>query len=286
VRSLFLITCLLLSVPCIAQEADESKVLTDADYTAHVEALRKRVPKEFTIVVQRPFVVLGDEPPSEVKRRALRTVKWSVDRLKALYFPKDPDHIIDIWLFKGKASYRANAKKYFNDEPETPYGYYSAADKALVMNIATGGGTLVHEIVHPFIHANFPDCPAWFNEGLASLYEQCGDKEGKLWGFTNWRLAGLQKALKKGTVPTFKALTATSSNAFYNQDKGTNYSQARYLCYYLQTKGKLQAFFKRFVETVGDDPTGYAALEAVLKTDDMAAFEKTWKAFVLGLRFR
>ena len=24
------------------------------------------------------------------------------------------------------------------------------------MNISTGGGTLVHEIVHPFIEANFP----------------------------------------------------------------------------------------------------------------------------------
>jgi len=28
---------------------------------------------------------------------------------------------------------------------------------------------LVHEIVHPFMRANFPECPAWFNEGLASL---------------------------------------------------------------------------------------------------------------------
>ena len=25
----------------------------------------------------------------------------------------------------------------------------------------TGGGTLVHEIVHPFLRANFPECPAW-----------------------------------------------------------------------------------------------------------------------------
>ena len=43
-----------------------------------------------------------------------------------------------------------------------------------IMNIATGGGTLVHEIVHPYVEANFPGCPAWFNEGLGSLYEACG----------------------------------------------------------------------------------------------------------------
>ena len=41
----------------------------------------------------------------------------------------------------------------------TPYGYYSAAHRALIMNIATGGGTLVHEIVHPFVRANFPQMP-------------------------------------------------------------------------------------------------------------------------------
>jgi len=47
----------------------------------------------------------------------------------------------------------------------------------------------VHEIVHPFMAANFPDCPAWFNEGLASLYEQSSERDGKIIGLTNWRLA-------------------------------------------------------------------------------------------------
>ena len=31
-------------------------------------------------------------------------------------------------------------------------------------------------MVHPFVEANFPDCPAWFNEGLGSLYEQCAER--------------------------------------------------------------------------------------------------------------
>ena len=48
------------------------------------------------------------------------------------------------------------------------------------MNISTGGGTLVHEIVHPFIQSNFPNCPSWFNEGLGSLYEQCRERNGKI----------------------------------------------------------------------------------------------------------
>ena len=76
----------------------------------------------------------------------------------------------------------------------------------VVMNIATSGGTLVDEIVHPYMAANFPECPSWFNEGLASLYEQCGEENGRIHGDTNWRLAGLQKAIRSKKLPPFKSL--------------------------------------------------------------------------------
>ena len=113
-------------------------------------------------------------------------------KLKKDYFKQDPLHIIDIWLFKDKASYEKNCRKLIGTRPTTPYGFYSSTNRSLVMNISTGGGTLVHEIVHPFIESNFPECPSWFNEGLASLYEQCREENGKIWGLTNWRLRGLQ----------------------------------------------------------------------------------------------
>jgi len=41
------------------------------------------------------------------------------------------------------------------------------------------------------MEANFPACPPWLNEGMGSLYEQCGDADGHIHGFTNWRLPGL-----------------------------------------------------------------------------------------------
>src|SRR6266850_7507398 len=81
--------------------------------------------------------------------------------LKQDFFTNDPKEILDIWLFKDAASYEKNTRLLFGDAPTTPYGYYSSKDKALIMNIATGGGTLVHEIVHPFMEANFPACPPW-----------------------------------------------------------------------------------------------------------------------------
>src|SRR5262245_13421637 len=75
--------------------------LTEADYSRHVEQLKKKLPSsDFNIVVQPPFVVIGDEPADAVKQHSERTVKWAVDRLKQDYFSKDPKDILDIWLFK------------------------------------------------------------------------------------------------------------------------------------------------------------------------------------------
>jgi hypothetical protein len=261
---------------------------TAADYAQHIMSLKKKLPGEgFTLIVQPPFVVIGDDKPEQVRRSATGTVQWAVAHLKAAYFPSDPAEILDIWLFKDKESYERNCRKVFKSDPTTPYGYFSHADKALVMNIATGGGTLVHEIVHPFMAANFPGCPAWLNEGLGSLYEQCGEKEGRIAGYTNWRLAGLQEAIRKKRVPAFKDLCGTTDREFYSEDRGTNYAQARYLCYYLQEQGLLQKFYRQFRASAKKDPTGYESLKAVLGRDDdgMRLFQREWEAAVLKLRF-
>ncbi|HRX79932.1 MAG TPA: DUF1570 domain-containing protein, partial [Pirellulaceae bacterium] len=147
--------------------------------------------------------------------------------------------------------------------------------------------TLVHEIVHPFIAANFPDCPSWFNEGLGSLYEQCNTNNGRIWGLTNWRLRGLQEAIKHEDyeMPTFEELCGTSTRAFYDADPGTNYAQSRYLLYYLQSEGLLEKYYHEFRASAKEDPTGYKTLQRVLGEEDMTEFQEKWTEFVLGLRF-
>ncbi len=255
------------------------------DYPAHIAKLKKKVSSDFTIVVEKPFVVIGDEPEARVRSRAQGTVRWVVQQLKADFFSKDPDHIIDIWLFKDRGSYNKHTLRLFGERPDTPYGYYSPQHRALVMNIATGGGTLVHEIVHPFMEANFEDCPPWFNEGLGSLYEQCGERDGKIHGFTNWRLAGLQEAFRANEVPSFRTLTAASTSDFYGRDPGTNYSQARYLLYYLQERGLLRKYYRAFYKARRTDPSGFKTLKDILQEKDMRAFQARWERYVMKLRF-
>jgi hypothetical protein len=255
---------------------------TDADYAQHCMKLKKQVPKGFTIVLEKPFFVIGNESSSIVKTRwAEGTVRWAVTKLKKSYFSKDPEHILDIWLFKDKKTYLYYNKKLWGTTPGTPFGYYSSSNKVLVMNIATGGGTLVHEIVHPFMANNFKECPDWFNEGMGSLYEQSSSRNGNIIGLTNWRLAGLQKAIRKKDRPSFKKLMEL--RGFYNKQYG--YPQARYLCYYLQNKGLLIKYYNEFVKNVRDDPTGYETLKKILEIKDMDKFQKEWEAWVLKLRF-
>ena len=152
------------------------------------------------------------------------------------------------------------------------------------MNIITGGGTLVHEIVHPFMEANFPACPAWFNEGLASLYEQSREEDGHIKGSTNWRLRGLQLAIEDGRVPSFEDLCSTTTREFYD-GLSTNYAQARYLCFYLQEHEKLVRYYHEFVKNVETDPTGFLSLQIVLDRTDMDQFKQEWEAYVMKLRF-
>jgi hypothetical protein len=248
-------------------------------------ALRERYgPHGLTVLVEAPFVLVGDEEPAVLRGHAEHIVRWAVRRLEKDFFDTPPRDIVEVWLLGSDDSYRAHARAVFGDEPDTPYGYFNPTHRVLVMNIATGGGTLVHELVHPYIDSDFPACPSWFDEGLASLFEQCADHEGRIWGLTNWRLAGLQQTIEAKALPSFQTLLSTTRDQFYGEDPGSNYAQARYLCYYLQQEGRLRAFYRDFRRDVGTDSSGLATLRAHVG-EDLADFQRQWEGWVMTLRY-
>jgi hypothetical protein len=132
--------------------------VTPAAHAQHVMQAKSRIPRGFTTEIVGPFLVIGDEAPKRVKHHA-DVVRWTVDLLKRDFRMEEPDEIIDIWLMGSDESYVRHVERLLKERPSTPYGFYSPEHKALFMNIATGGGTLVHEVVHPFIRKSFPDCP-------------------------------------------------------------------------------------------------------------------------------
>src|SRR6185295_4371039 len=209
------------------------------------------------------------------------TIEWTVRMLKHDFQMADPRQIIDVWLLGDDKSYVDTAVRLFGERPSTPYGFFLGEQHTLLMNIATGGGTLVHEVVHPFIRASFPGCPSWFNEGLASLYEQVREEDGHLRGLPNWRLAGLKRAIAAGKLPSFASMMATTEKQFYAS--ATGYAQARYLCLYLQEKGLLRRYYAEYRAAHAADPTGYDTLVKVLGKPDMGAMQRQWEAWALAL---
>ena len=253
----------------------------DVAYEAHLGELAKRYALSgFHHERCGAFVIHSDDGDVARRQRHAETVTWFATAMRRMYFERDPEGLTDIWLFKDKNSYETTGAAFFGRGPDSPYGYFSLRH-GLVMNIATGGGTLCHELVHAYMRANFPKCPDWLNEGLASLYEQCGQRGDLATGLLNWRLKGLQEAIAKRSLPTFEALCATD---FYGADSGRNYAQARYLCLHLQDTGKLGQLMQESMRDQATDPTAWKTLVRVVGEPDPVAWQRQWEQWVMGLK--
>jgi hypothetical protein len=266
--------------PSLTQESTP----TLADVVQRVMTLKEKLPDSFTVVWEKPFLVIGDETPAKVRERSTTLVRHTRDLLLKDFFTTSPSHIQEVWILKDKASYERYSKEWFNTIPDTPYGYYLNEQRALVMNIKPGYGTLTHELVHPFMEEAWKDAPPWLNEGLASLFEQPAEEKGHMVGHVNWRLPGLLDDFKHNEVLSFQKLAHLSNDEFYSDGPGDHYAQARYLCYWLQEKGLLIKLVRRAQELKDKDPTGWDALREVLGDDPEAAF-KEWEKFVKGLSY-
>jgi hypothetical protein len=121
----------------------------------------------------RPFVIAGNASQSQINRYRDVTILAAARALHAMYFDAEPTEPVLILLFESRGPYARLAKKWFDQDDVPHYGFYRRRQNIMLMNVGTGTGTLVHELVHALIAPDFPAVPDWFNEGLASLYEQC-----------------------------------------------------------------------------------------------------------------
>jgi len=264
---------------------ERAQAIGEADWQQAEAALRGRVPADFPILWSDPFLVTGDTGEAEVRRLVEHTIAPCTEALYHDFFEKRPDFVITIFLFGDDTSYRSWSKKLFGREPTTKFGYYLHAEQALVMNIATGSGTLVHEMVHPLMAVDFPRSPAWFNEGMGSLFEQCRVVEGPgLRGLVNWRLPILQGAVGGDRFVPLERLVATTTSEFYGPNQGVHYAEARYLLMYAQQRGLLKGLYRHFRGHVQEDPTGRLSLKKTFGKP-LSEIESDWLTWVKTLRW-
>ena len=225
------------------------------------QALRRRLDGSFRVVEAPPFVVAGNMSGRELKRYVHGSIVPAARAMWASHFDVKCDKVITVLLLADGQSYSMWAKKLFGDTDVPYFGYYRHVDRTLVMNIHTGTGTLVHELTHALIDFDWPAVPVWFNEGLASLHEQCRLEDKGIVGLANWRLRGLQEDIRRGRLPSLGVLTRTED--FYGARRGANYAHARYFCMYLQRRGLLGRFYKRYRAAHARGTPAVEVIEAV-----------------------
>lgn len=268
---------------CCPPQLGRLSPYTPDEVDTHLKDTREKAIGGFAVLYVAPFAIAGQGPRDSIKEIAQQVVGISAAFLKKEYFPRDPKDIVTLWMFEGETSYRSHVNRLFGGVPPSPYGYYDPCNDILAADISLGLGTVIHEMVHAFMEANFPDCPAWFNEGLASLYEHTETEDGRVRGLVNWRLPPLKASIQRKKLPSLDDLLATSSGEFYGDRRGTYYAMARYLMYYLQEKKLLSNYYHRFLQTHSEDPTGKTALLEVLRIGNLDAFQRQWETFVTAL---
>jgi len=238
--------------------------------------------EHLSYLISPPYLIAGDGSQQDLAGYRDHTILSATRALQAEFFAKHPTEPIVILLFESSESYDRLADKFFGEKPDTPYGYFRR-DGVMVMNVATGTGTLVHELTHALIKPDFPDVPDWFNEGLGSLFEQSSINGDTIRGLPNWRLPALQRAIRTDKLRPLREMI--NDPQFYGEAHvGLNYAQARYLLMYLQQIHRLDQFYKDLKSNHADDPTGIKTLEGIAHPKTLEAFEKDWREWVLGLR--
>ncbi len=256
---------------------------------AAAKALRPKLGEDCHVIVHPPFVVAGDLSDDDLTAWHRRTIRPAAEAIANCYTKTAPSEPITVLLFADEKSYRGYAEKLFSDRSVSVYGYYKPSQRTMLMNISTGGGTLVHELTHALVDFDFPRIPDWFNEGLASLHEQCrfrsdasGIKGPSIEGLVNWRLPALQKAIAEGRLRPLEELIG--SDDFRGRQEGLNYAQARYFCFYLQEQELLRKFYHAFRDNPQDDRLGLKTIKSMFPDQSWGDLNLAHRRWTAGLK--
>jgi len=149
-----------------------------------------------------------------------------------------------------------------------PIGYSNALNNAIFTRLSLDlkPGTIKHELIHLLLPSSFGNVPGWFDEGLASLYEQSQFEGQSLIGEPNWRgrflkdqhqVPALQRlfsdTLQEQYISDEELEEATIGNKKVQKDITTRTvnrlrkdASARYFFLYVQQKVGVVAFYSAY----------------------------------------
>ena len=245
------------------------------------DQLAPDLPSSCVAIVRPPFVIVGNLSEVRLDRLHRETVQPVASALWRSYFDRKPDRPVTIVALADETSYRAAAASLDGYEPTAYAGYTQRGRGRIVFNMATGEGTLAHELAHVLAAFDFPEMPEWFDEGLAALHEGATFSDDRLTmiGTANWRTRLLRDALRREELPTLEEVI--SSPAFRGEGEGVNYAVVRCFCHYLQERGMLSHFYRKFRGAVHDDPDGVATLCELLGCASLDEVDRDFRRWAM-----
>lgn len=224
------------------------------------EKLRRGGTSHWTTLVRPPFVLTGDLSAEQMNDLCRETILPTSRALDRDYFDRSPAEPIVLVVLATEDSYRSALASIGQLRRAEYSGLYQRDQRTIWVNLSTGVGTLAHELTHALAHADFPEMPEWFDEGLASLHEESEfSPDGRhLVGGDNWRLEFLKEADARGC---WKPLRQLLEQPFAQPDVAAlDYAMARYVGLFLQERGLLAAYYRRCRDLIATDSTGQSAL--------------------------
>ena len=264
-----------------ANRADRRSLTVACDERAR--QLGQHLDERDRIIVRPPFVIGGNLSEAELDRCYAETILPTKRALDLAYFDNAPDEPLTLLLYSDERSFRDASWKLDRRNTANYYGYYIRTDRRIVVNISTGEGTLAHELAHALGHFDFPNMPEWFDEGLASLYEEADFSEDglQLNGLSNWRLNHLLSAMQKRRLGTLESLI--SAREIREEEQAVEYAHARYFCLYLQERGLLPFFYRKFRDRASTDPSGLRTLCEILGEENLDPVDRNFRQWVIAL---
>lgn len=152
---------------------------------------------------------------------------------------------VQVCLFDSDRAYHAFARAIQDDRSYSSWGFYLPSKRLVIANLAQSVGNLRHELAHPLLGDDYPDIPAWLNEGIASLYGNVQRRRGGLRFTVNYRLRHLREAKAQGRLPGLSALANSGRAQLYGAEAMTYYALSRYVLLYLDRRDQLSALYKQ-----------------------------------------
>ena len=242
--------------------------------------LRQRLPNGWSVVVHEPFVLGGDCNTKVLDESYRRTILPTARALSIQYFDHPPTWPVTILLCSSDDSYRECQQRLDERERIEYSGIYSRTEHRIVINVATGDGTLAHELTHALAHADFPSLPEWLDEGLASLHEECEfSADGlRLIGLDNWRQTPLREAHQREQL---RSVMDLASERFATSDRAAiDYAHARYFCLFLQQRRLLEPLYRKCRSRAETDPTGVLSLCELFTTRRPGEIDEQFQAWL------